>query len=184
MTNLFINKKINSTQGYTLIELLLVVGLIAISVGVTSDILLNIVRSYSKTQVVNEIEQQANFVGLKLEKEIRNADDATIIMVNVIRLTPKSTPTSFICYRLNGTILQRLANGTSICSGGTGWQNLTQSGVGNVSIGCIGSCFSVNGTAPKRVSIGLRFTQGSGSGTAFTGNIEITNTIVLRQTYD
>ena len=66
------------TKGFTLIELLLVVGLLALTVGITSDILLSIVRTYNKTQVTNEIEQQANFVSLKLEKEIRNAQTVTL----------------------------------------------------------------------------------------------------------
>ena len=63
----------NAQNGFTLIELLLVVGLLALSVGITSDILISLVRSYSKSQVINEIEQNANFVSQKLEKELRNA---------------------------------------------------------------------------------------------------------------
>ena len=69
------NKK-NNQKGFTLIEMLLVVLLLALTVGLTIDMLLSLIRSNTKTQVINEIEQQANFVTLKLEKELRDALDA------------------------------------------------------------------------------------------------------------
>ena len=57
----------NAKKGYTLIELMLVIALLALTAGVTGDIIISLVRSYSKTQVANEIEQNAGFVSLKLE---------------------------------------------------------------------------------------------------------------------
>lgn len=60
-------------KGFTLVELLVVVSLIIIVVGVAGDIVVTVVRSYNKTQITNEVEQNANFVINKLEKELRNA---------------------------------------------------------------------------------------------------------------
>jgi len=46
--------------------------------GLTSDMLISLLRSNTKTQVINEIEQQANFVSLKIEKELRDSVDVKI----------------------------------------------------------------------------------------------------------
>ena len=199
-----LNSKITTTKfsrsgGYTLVELLLVVGLLAISVGVTSDILLSLIRSYSKTQVLNELEQQANFVGLKLEKEIRNADDAEIVPTSVggenniptLKITPKGSSGTFICYRTrnittNSPYIERTANGNATCSTGT-WGRVTEPGIGNVKIECAlagPACFSVSTSTPKIVNIGIRFRQGqAGADTSFSGSVDIMNTIVIRETY-
>ena len=67
------NTGIKNKAGFTLVEMVLVVGLLAISFGVTSDILISLVRSQTKSRVMNGIEQQANFVSLSIEKELRNA---------------------------------------------------------------------------------------------------------------
>ena len=62
------NMNIKKNQGgFTLVEMLLVVFLLALTMGLTSDMLLSLIRSNTKTQVINEIEQQANFVSLKIE---------------------------------------------------------------------------------------------------------------------
>lgn len=60
-------------KGFTLIELLVVVSLIIIVVGVTGDIVVTLVRSYNKTQITTEVEQNANFALTKIEKELKSA---------------------------------------------------------------------------------------------------------------
>ena len=54
-------------KGFTLVELLIVVSIIIIVVGVTGDIILSLVRSYSKTQITNEIEQNAKNVQIYIK---------------------------------------------------------------------------------------------------------------------
>lgn len=95
---------------FTLIEMLLVVLLLALTVGLTSDMLLSLIRSNTKTQVINEIEQQANFVTLKLEKELRDALDASTGADNSLVITLRSN--SQVTYRLtSGSVLQRQIGG-------------------------------------------------------------------------
>ena len=182
-------------KGYTLIELLLVVGLLAISVGVTSDILLSIVRSYSKTQVMNELEQQANFVGLKIEKELRNAETAAIVNGGTwqgIRITPRGSTGQYVCYRVRNlgsttSFIDRSAStNDATCASGT-FVAVTSTGIGNVTTSCTlsgSNCFQVTSGTPTIVNIGIKFSQGQVTTTAnFTGDVEITNTIVIRETY-
>jgi prepilin-type N-terminal cleavage/methylation domain-containing protein len=178
-----LQKNLNS-DGYTLIELLLVVGLLAISVGVTSDILLNLVRSYNRVQVFNEIEQQTNFIVQKLEKEVRNAEVAV--------------------HSADGKTLDLVAGGQDIryqvsdagvmtrtvTDGGSTSEVLNEAGnLGGIFIDCtlntdFNGCFFTYPDRPIRVIYDLRVRQSQqGAFTSETGAIQIYNYIVLRRSY-
>src|SRR5687768_13601913 len=98
-------------QGFTLLELLLTVGILTIAAGVTTDVMLSITRSYNKTQITNEIEQNANFFLLKIEKELRNA--TSIVAVTDTSLTFMDRNSQTVVYTLNTTsnTLFRSVNG-------------------------------------------------------------------------
>lgn len=166
-----------NNKGYTLIELLLVIGLLAIAAGVTSDIVLSLVRAYNKTQITNEIEQNANFVTLKLEKELRNA--ATVNSATASQLDFVDRNDVVISYRLNSDILER-------SQGGGSYLPLTNNAsVGGVSVSCAGAvCFNrIGGGLPYVIKLNMIFTQKGSPGVSFTGNVTLDNVIVVRGTY-
>lgn len=185
--------KVNSSsnqRGFTLVELLLVVALVSISVGVTSDILLSLIRSYNKSQVTNEVEQNSNFISQKLTKELRNAkminsiikDNVTISAVapafgEGIVFTDRDN--NQITYRINGGIVSR-----TFGIGGTA-SSLNVNAIGGVSASCGSSgCFQILQDAPQVVQISLSMAQGGSSGSKiFEGLIKIEDTIVIRDTY-
>jgi prepilin-type N-terminal cleavage/methylation domain-containing protein len=181
------NKKGN---GYTLIELLLVVGLLAIAVGVTSDILLNLVRSYNRVQVFNEIEQQTNFIIQKLEKEIRNSVSADQTNRRELELT---IGTQTITYWVDpydgdsndGTLYRTVENSDGSI---TETYALNSVGtVGGVYLECAAGCFDIYGSVvdtPIRVRYDLKFRQSQqGAFASESGAIQIYNFIVLRRSY-
>lgn len=172
-------------SGFTLVELLLVVALMAIAVGVTSDILVSLVRSYNKSQVINEVEQNANFVGQKLAKELRNAASID----NLVAVGDTSPSVTFttragdeIQYQVNSGIIQR-------DFAGSGWESLTVNNASppfGVNAQCIntGACFTLLANNPQVVQISIIFTQGgTGGNVAFEGEVKIEDTIVIRDTY-
>jgi type II secretory pathway pseudopilin PulG len=172
-----------SSGGFTLVELLLVVGLLAITVGVTSDILLSIVRTYNKTQVTNEIEQQAAFFTSKLEKELRRAQSVEMGANNSLVLTLRNSG-EIVTYSLednggNGRLTRATASGLTL--------PLTVSDVVSgvrVSCGPSGSCFTVAAGAPTIVSYSLTFQQANSTAdSSFTGQTDVENVIVIRNTY-
>jgi len=183
-------------NGFTLIELLLVVALMSLAVGVTGDILISLVRSYSKSQVINEIEQNANFVSQKLTKELRNATQ--IVRLNPVGDSPPNVSDSFneiefTDHSGSNNIIYKVTAGGVITrdnGDGNGDQNLTinnlASGIG-VTVSCRGgltACFTLIGDAPQVIQISLTFEQaGSPSSTIFKGEIIIEDTIVIRDTY-
>ena len=170
-----------SQGGFTLIELIIVVALLALSIGLTNDILLSLIRANTKTQVMNEIEQQANFVSLKLTKELRDAKSAQIVDAQNLRFTLRS-----------GTILVYSVDTSS----GYGYitrqiepdpaQILTSnSSPGGVNVSCIGECFSITGSSPQVVNIKMKFSQAQSgeSFTSYAGSSNIDTSVVIRNTY-
>lgn len=165
------------TKGFTLIELLITIALLSISVGVTTDIILSITKSYNKTEVANELEQNANFVLLKMEKELRNA--SSILVPSTVN-TP-STVLTFID-RDGISVTYDVTNGILNRAGAALVNDNTTVGI---FVECpSGSCFTLKNSSPQVIQLGLRFRQrNSTGGSAFTGTVDLNNTLVLRGTY-
>ena len=167
-------------RGFTLIGLLLVVSLLSVSVGVTSDILISLVRANTKTQVMNELEQQSNFISLKIEKELRDAKSVSF---------PESgtSDNSITFEKRDGTDIEySLSSGVLTRKLGTAdAQNLTSnSGPSGVVVSCPTGCFSISGTNPQVVNIHLEFKQAQGSaGASYSGSSVIDSSVVIRNTY-
>lgn len=174
-----------NNKGFTLVELLVVIGLLGISIGVTNDILTSLVRSYSKTQVKNELEQQANFLGLKLERGIRSASG--IVQsgnTNIIRLNKSDG--SWVEYSFdsaNSIMNMKFSDDSS-----TTFPVTSKTGTGGVRVTCdnfSSNCFYVvtNSAGVQTVSMYIKFDPATGSGTSFAGSAVISNTITIRNTY-
>ncbi len=157
-------------EGFTLIELLLVIGLLVLSVGITTDIVLTLVRSYSKTQISNEIEQNANFVFLKLGKELKNAQLVNSVTATTIQFTNK-----------DNTVINYEVTGNKVLRDGVPLTN--NDPIGGVDVSCNGNCFTQTGTNPTIIKLNIKFKQAGSPSIAFTGSIDLTDTIVVRGTY-
>jgi prepilin-type N-terminal cleavage/methylation domain-containing protein len=183
--------KAQKQKGFTLIELLLVVAILSVSVGVTTDVVLNITRSYNKTQVTNEIEQNANFVLLKLEKELRNARQVNFPVNNgdssdVLQLT--NTEGQTVCYKVENNRVQRRVGTHTNCSGTAGYFDLTTNalplGVTVTSGDSETHAFTLISSNPYVIKLNLKFQQvGSAGGKSFEGDVQLDDTIVVRGSY-
>jgi len=65
-------------KGFTLVELLVSIGLVLIIGTVGTSMIASILRSYNKAHIINEIEQNGNYVLSLMESQIRNAASATL----------------------------------------------------------------------------------------------------------
>jgi len=166
-----------SQRGFTLVELLLAVSLLTISIGVTSDILMSLIRANNKSQVMNEIEQQSNFVASKIEKELRNAQSATIASGPTLTFTTRDGVE--VIYNLN------TSTGVLTRKEGSDTYNLTSNASpGGVIVSTSSNCFTVTGNNPTIVSLDMTFTQAqAGPGSSYTGKTTIRSTVVVRNTY-
>jgi prepilin-type N-terminal cleavage/methylation domain-containing protein len=170
-----INKKGVFRRGFTLIELLLVISILGIAFGVTSDILISIVRSQLKTQTMNNLEQQANFVALKLEKDLRNAYSVEDLGNNVIQIEGKASGVTYqITYSYSGGVIYRSADGFT----GPLTDNSSSSGV---FVSCT-QCFVASGANPTTLTINTRFYP-IGYDISSSGYFDFNSTFVVRGTY-
>jgi prepilin-type N-terminal cleavage/methylation domain-containing protein len=172
-------------KGFTLVELMLVIALLGISVGVTNDILMSLVRSNNKTQVMNEIEQQSNFVSSKIERELRDAriitSPSAASSSNSLIFETKDGDT--VEYNLDSTagILSRRVNTGSLVPITS---NNNPGGVLVVGSPVSSTPFSVSGYNPQIVNINLMFSQAQAvASSSYKGHTTIQDTIVVRNTY-
>jgi len=177
------SQKLDNQRGFTLIELLLVIALVAISIGVTSDILISLVRSYNKTTVLTEIEQEANFVTLKIEKELRNANNVVVTNGNQMNFNLYGET---VYYNVVNNNIHRSINNYSDTDDTAlvGTLALGQT-VGGVMLECdVAGCFTLYGSSPQVVDISMIFKQeNTGAGLSYQGEVIIKNTFVIRNTY-
>ena len=60
-------------NGFTLVELLVSIGLVLIIGTIGTSVIASILRSYNKAHIINEIEQNGSYVLSLMESQIRNA---------------------------------------------------------------------------------------------------------------
>lgn len=165
-------------KGFTLVELLIVIGLIGITVGVTGDIILTLIRSYSKTQATTDVERIASFAVGKLEKEFKNATSVTSISSNSITFETKAFDTlpTTVTYAVNNT---GCAGTTCLKRNGIMLTDATE-----VVAACNGNCFNRISTDPQTITIKIRFTKANTGNSVFSGEVLVNTTVVAKGTYN
>lgn len=174
--------------GFTLVELLIVLALIFLTVGVSSDVVLNLVRANSKTQITNEIEQEGNFSVGKIEKELMMATSVSGGALQV------ETKTLIITQSEVGA--QRQITYTIETSGNLrrteALDGVLQSDIllvdssvpGGVQVVYANSFFVIIKTNPFVVRIHFKLQQvASGAPAAFRGSVVLDQAVVVRGSY-
>ncbi|MBI2620611.1 type II secretion system protein [candidate division WWE3 bacterium] len=175
-------------KGFTLIEVVVAVALIIIIAGVTGDIVVSIVRSYNKTQITNEIEQNGNFIVSKIEKELKNAL-AVAEPASVGGQVRKLVFTKEIDGALVSVVYEIKIDDAGIGSifrkEGTGmeYQLTNNDAVSGVELSVADSYFSLLGQNPSVVKIHMKFRQIGTPSQSFVGDVDLDAVAVVRGTY-
>ncbi len=144
-------------KGFTLVELLVSIGLVLIIGTVGTSIITSILRSYNKASIINEIEQNGNYVLSLMESQIRNAASVspTDTTTQTLTVTPQEgSPITFSVTTGAGGIgvVQKTVEGVA--------EILTNDDlVSGVSVDTTNSQFVVSGTTPSSVQIILQLRQ-------------------------
>ena len=101
-------KKTFNQKGFTLVELLVSVTIMLIAVALSADIIISIFKGYNKAQSFNDLEQSSTFLTIKLENDIRTANNAIITTSTssdgaTLLDLQKSSDNSHICYQIKPT---------------------------------------------------------------------------------
>lgn len=65
--------------GFSLLEILVVIAILGVIVGLTSDIFMQIIKASNKSNIITEIKQNGDAANNKLERILRNAEEITTI---------------------------------------------------------------------------------------------------------
>lgn len=155
-------------RGFTLIEILVVIGILSIVGTVIGGILIASFRSYNKSDVLRNIEQQGNYVLDLVTRRLKNARIVELTGCNQIDITTFSgTRESFTIVAATSTVNGHVLYNNSDHGGGSPITNSSwdENGVNvlfspGVCTGSLSSHFAVDtGVTPNRVTIQLVIEQ-------------------------
>jgi prepilin-type N-terminal cleavage/methylation domain-containing protein len=149
-------------SGFTLVELLVTLGLISIIIVVSSEFLLNLVGASVKIQSKNDVEQNYNFIVTKMTKIIQDSNSVSLQGSDLVAIKSGEE----FRFNLNGGILY-----------------LNNFPISSISVVPITdkAPFEIISDNPQQVKINLSIQKDAG--TKFYSSQEITRTITLRRSY-
>jgi len=176
-------------KGFTLVELLVSIGLVFIIGTIGTSVIASILRSYNKAHIINEIEQNGNYVLSLMESQIRNARavacDGDISPCVKVDVTPQEgDPFSFEMVDVGASpdiigVVRKITVGA---------ENLTnddpETGVNVLNVGTSDSYFEVDG---NKVTIVLKLAQAPnapGGRIDYQAETTLQTTVVVRGGYE
>ncbi len=154
-----------SQKGFTLIELLVVTAILGILIGISTTVFIGILRSQNKTNVTNEVRQNAIHAIDLFERDVRDADNISSSGPNTVTITkPDLTEITWVCTDATGG-----NNGlfTRTVNGGTPEEITNTNKTAGVDIECVETdgvdAFNVSGDANSTI-VKLDFTAKQGVG--------------------
>lgn len=150
-------------NGYTLVEMVIVIFLFSLIGSITSSIFFSILKTSSKAEMQKEVKQNGDYALGYMERTIRNASSISPCQSNMTSLSvanPDGTTTTFSCLNEDGAAKISSQSGTTTSP-------LTSK---NVTLGtnCASSSlvFTCNDQSPQSVSISFSLSQVSASAKA------------------
>ncbi len=149
-------------SGFTLVELLVTLGLISVILVVSSEFLINLVNTSVKIQSKNEVEQNYNFIVTKMTKIIQDSNSVVLDGSDLVASK-------------DGVDYRFALVGNSLTLNGLELSSLSVLEITNSSV------FSIISANPQQVKI--NFLIEKDTGTKFESSQEVKRTITLRRSY-
>lgn len=180
-------------KGFTLIELLISISLLAITAGLTTDIILSLVRTYNKTRITNEIEQAGTISMSKIEKELRVALELVdpsegqcgqVLIFERKRVSDEALLTITYQIDTSGADAGSLVRTEDDGSTSTTAKLLDSTQPNGIKLDTSSEFCVLNQSQPHVVMIDFDLLQvATSGGVSFQGSVPLEQTIVLRGTY-
>ena len=155
--------KMKRNSGFTLVELLVTLGLISVILVVSSEFLINLVNTSVKIQSKNEVEQNYNFIVTKMAKIIQ--DSNSVVMEGSDLIANKDGVEYKFSLKNNNLLLNELP----------------LSSIQVLTIENGPAAFAIISEDPQQVKINLLVKKDAG--TKFESSQEVKRTITLRRSY-
>ena len=119
------HRKFQIVSGFTLIELLIVTAITTLIAAVGGDVLISTFRSSNKANIINEINQNANFVMSSIESVARNAKCAYLNVGKLVIIDQFNSRNEFSFGSVSGVnaALKAVNGGSSFSMTNTNDQN-------------------------------------------------------------
>ncbi len=170
-------KQFAQHRGFTLVEIVVVMALFAITSVVSTQIFISILRSQLKSEVSKEVKQNGDYAYSAMEQMIRNASQV------VTACTTPSTTLQIINQDGGDTIFDCSSNqlaSSSATTADTTVHNLTSNTV--IVSGCTFTVVCPAAPAPKYVLASFNVSKGNGNSPLDTSVETYQSTISLRNT--
>lgn len=116
-SRLHVGTQPRTLDGFTLIEILVVVLVMSIIATVAGDVLISVLRSANKANILNEVNQNGNFVLSTIESTARNAKCAYTNSANLVIIDQYNQINEFRFGVENGAgVVQKATSGGSFYS--------------------------------------------------------------------
>lgn len=177
-------------NGFTMIELLVVLAVLGIIAAIGGEILMTVIRTYNKANIIGELQQNGNYVLSQLEEEIRESGAVSQTSshdLTVVRRDESTVTYSFIepsgsggtC--VNGRLERSLDGGAAQVMTNTD----NKGGINVIFTTPDPSAFEVDATSiPNKVNITLKISQACNASTRIDYQAEtVLKTTVSLRTY-
>lgn len=164
-----------SQKGFTLVELFISIALLAISVAISSDMIMTLGRTYGKAQIFNDTETAANFIFQKLQTDLKGSVQVEVLNSGKTLKITKGDG-SIITYSLDDSVTPPKLTRNSV-------ELLDRtSTVGGVKLTCTGACFELVNQSPITIQTNFVFSQAYGAG-LFNTSVSLKDAFVVRGSY-
>ncbi|MDP2874214.1 MAG: type II secretion system protein [bacterium] len=170
-------------RGFTLIEILIVIALMAVLTGAGADLFVNSLKAYQKSQIMNQLSQNGNYVMSTVLNTARSADEISIDEEthSVLTITDEDVQTVF---RIKAGA-QSVGVITKQVGGGTEETITNLSPTSGVDVVPGDSRFDVTTNPPQTLTVTLKIRQAPNTplNRAYETAITLTNSVIIRGEY-
>lgn len=172
-------------RGFTLIEILIVIALMAVLTGVGADLFINSLKAYQKSQIMNQLSQNGNYVMTTILNTARNAKEISLEGTNKLTITDSSQILTIF------TLTSETIGGKSVGVikkkvGETTEEIITNSNpTTGVNIVTGESSFALSTDPPQTLTVTLKIRQAPNTpiNRAYDTTITLTNSVIIRGEY-
>ncbi len=171
-------------HGFTLIEILIVIAMMAVLTGVGADLFINSLKAYQKSQIMNQLSQNGNYAMTTILNTARDAKSISVEDTSKLIITDSSQTT--ITFTIGSITVEGKTVGVIKKKVGETEEIITNSNATTgVNIVTAGSSFALSAGTPQTLTVTLKISQAPNTpiNRAYDTTTTLTNSVIIRGEY-